>query len=193
VHDFSERQINLDFIGCHHDLRPCDILFSETAFILADFGPSTFKQAVQNSATPFKLVIDDYLAPECEDWDNGFQAGTVTRSSDVWSLGCIIAEIVTYIAFGHEGVKEFKQAREYRVHSWTPFQFHHGPKRLSDGVERWLEKLEQSSSLDSSLVVPIAPKALCLVPSDRSKAAELASRDTALCVVYCGTCYRRYV
>ncbi|RYP79796.1 hypothetical protein DL770_006511 [Monosporascus sp. CRB-9-2] len=79
VHDFSERKIDLELIGCHHDLRPRNILISGINFILADFGLSTFKPRTQNSATPFKNVCDDYLAPECVDLHNGLEGGIVVR------------------------------------------------------------------------------------------------------------------
>ncbi|KAK7431669.1 hypothetical protein QQZ08_001888 [Neonectria magnoliae] len=115
VHDFSKQNmIDLELIGCHHDLRPRNILVSGSQLILADFGLSTIKPSSQNSETPFKHNSDDYLAPECEDWDDGFRAGKVHRSADIWSFGCIIAEVVTYLASGRDGVDEFRRSRKHK-------------------------------------------------------------------------------
>jgi serine/threonine protein kinase len=173
VHDFAERKIDLELIGCHHDLRPRNILVSGSSFILADFGLSTFKPLSQNSETPFKPVNDDYLAPECEDWDNKFQAGTVHRSSDLWSFGCIIAEIATFMALGREGIEAFSQAREYKVRGFVLYQFHQGPKRASHVVETWLSKLETSSTRTCTLLVRIVRQILNMDESERPTAKEV--------------------
>lgn len=172
VHDFSERKIELELIGCHHDLRPRNVLVSGSSFILADFGLSTFKSLSQNSATPFKDGNnDDYLAPECEDWDNGFQAGTTHRSSDVWSLGCIAAEVATYMVLGSEGVQKFKQVRRHKVRGFILYQFHNGPKHPSDAVEGWLSKLETSKTY--CLLIRLVRKTLRMDQCQRPKAKEV--------------------
>lgn len=89
VHNFITKcNIKLELIGCHHDLRPKNILLSGQVFILADFGLSKFKPSTEDSATPFKKGQDYYLAPECEDLDKYFEPLSIRRSSDIWSFGC---------------------------------------------------------------------------------------------------------
>ncbi|KAI1497171.1 kinase-like protein [Biscogniauxia marginata] len=149
VHDFCEHKIDLDLIGCHHDLRPRNILVSGASFILADFGLSTFKPTSQSSGTPFKHGADDYLGPECVDPNNNFKAGTVRRSSDVWSLGCIIAE----------GTEDFLQARKYRAGAWEVHYFHKGPRKPNEGVEKWLSQLEASFPGSTCALLDVRPKA----------------------------------
>ncbi|KAI1178096.1 kinase-like protein [Nemania sp. FL0916] len=173
VHIFSQSTLNLGLIGCHHDVRPRNILVSDGLFILADFGLSSLKSLSQDSQTPFKNVSDDYLAPECEDWENGFQGGVVHRSADIWSFGCIVAEIATYIALGSEGVKRFREARAYKVRGWTLRQFHQGPKP-SKVVESWLSDLEQRKSRIISFLVLVARRALSIDQISRPKADEMA-------------------
>jgi len=180
IHNFSERKIDLELIGCHHDLRPRNILVSGTSFILADFGLSTFKPSSQRSETPFKHTNDDYLAPECEDWVEGFQAGTVHRASDIWSFGCIIAEVAVYMVLGCAGIKEFRQARQYTVRAFTFYQFHHGPKHPSDAVECWLSKLEKSLTRTPALLVRLVRQILSMDQSKRPTAKEITWR---LCLV----------
>lgn len=86
VHNFVESKIDLSRIGCHHDLRPKNILVSKNIFLLADFGLSRFKNSSENSKTAFKTGGGDYLAPECEDSDNNFEKLDIRRSSDIWSF-----------------------------------------------------------------------------------------------------------
>ena len=101
--------------GFHHDLRPKNILVSGEKFILADFGLSRFKHATENSETSFKIGEGDYIAPECEDIMGNFEKFRVHRSSDVWAFGCILMEVLIYMAFGVSGVSDFRQARKFRV------------------------------------------------------------------------------
>ncbi|KAL4966989.1 kinase-like domain-containing protein [Aspergillus stella-maris] len=174
VHDYSERKIDLSLVGCHHDLRPRNILVCGPNFILADFGLSTFKQPSQDSATPFKPASDDYIAPECEDWDNMFKAGIVHRSSDIWSFGCIIAEIATYMAGGCNGVEAFRQARVKKVRGFVLCSFHEGCNR-SVAVDDWLTRLEASpsSSRICTLLVLLARRLLQMEHSKRPNAKEV--------------------
>ncbi|RBQ99950.1 hypothetical protein FVER53590_12516 [Fusarium verticillioides] len=175
VHDFSKENLDLELIGCHHDLRPRNILVSGSKLILADFGLSTLKPSSQNSETPFKHNGDDYLAPECEDWDNSFVPGKVHRSADIWSFGCIMAEIVTYLVSGREGVEEFRQKRKHKVRNWTFYQFHQGFDRPSDAVHQWLSDLETTGPTCTALLV----KSIC-----QTIAINQALRPTASSVTY---------
>lgn len=57
---------------------------------------SSFKNTKEKSKTVFKLGKAYYLAPECEDFEEDFKKLTISRPSDVWSFGCMIADVVTY-------------------------------------------------------------------------------------------------
>ncbi|KAI1321914.1 kinase-like protein [Xylariaceae sp. FL0255] len=176
VHNFSQSALNLELIGCHHDLRPRNVLVSEGRFILADFGLSTLKSLSQNSQTPFKNGTDDYLAPECEDWDASFQGGVVHRSADIWSLGCIVAEIATYLVFGHQGVSAFQKRRECKVRAWILHQFHEGPSRPSEAVKQWLDLLEHSGTKAVAMLVHLVRQTLVLDQKARPGAAEMTQK-----------------
>ena len=101
VRDFTENWIDLNLIGCHYDLRPQNILVSGDSLVLADFGFSRFRDATDDSATRFEKGARDYRAPECEDInDLHFQKHLIRRSSDIWSFGCVLAELITYMIRG---------------------------------------------------------------------------------------------
>ncbi|KAM0424530.1 hypothetical protein ACHAPT_010246 [Fusarium lateritium] len=175
LHDFKEKNLDLDLIGCHHDLKPENILVSDTTFILADFGLSKLKPSHEDSNTPFRSRMDDYVAPECEDWDNDYQAGSIRRTSDIWSFGCIIAEVVTYVFRGSNGPKNFREARRFKRLGATHFAFHQGPKQSSDAVADWLSGLETSCLRSFALVIQLVRRLLALSPSGRPKAKEVES------------------
>lgn len=173
VHEFVEDKIHLKLIGFHHDVRPRNILVSKTDFILADFGLSTFKQESQESDTPFKAGMDDYLAPECEEWDNNFQAGIIHRSSDIWSLGGIIAEVATYMALGSQAVKKFRDERQHRVRGFKLHSFHLGHNQSNPNVDRWLSMMETSATKACAMLVRLARSMLSMAQSERPNATEV--------------------
>jgi len=173
LHQFSEHTMEMEHIGCHHDLNPENILVSETTFILADFGLSKINPSAEGSEAAFRPRIDDYVAPECEDWDNDHEPGTVRRSSDIWSFGCILAEVVTYVTLGKKGVEDFRAERKYQRPCNTHFSFHLGPRESSEKVMNWLSKLEASSAKPFSLLIHIVREMLALDYSKRPKAREV--------------------
>lgn len=96
VHTIEKGDLKL--IGCHHDLRPQNILIHDGTFLLGDFGLSKFKRASRLSRTKAGPCDGEYNAPEYGDLDTkGLRDYYIHRSSDIWSFGCIIAELVTYM------------------------------------------------------------------------------------------------
>ena len=134
VHNFTSEKLKLEMIGCHHDLKPKNILVDGSKMLLADFGLSRFKDKKQSSETPFKLSRGDYLAPECEGLGDDNPGYSVRRSSDIWSFGCIIAEVITYMLHGPAGVSKFREKREHKVGHFRFHRFHYGPDEESSSV-----------------------------------------------------------
>ncbi|KAL9118496.1 MAG: hypothetical protein Q9187_004957 [Circinaria calcarea] len=140
VVDASNRQSPLTRIGYHHDIRPKNILVTSSTFILADFGLARFKPANEDSKTRWKTGVGDYIAPEC--MDENFDRKKVGRSIDIWSLGCLIAEIATYMEGGPSHVKKFREERERSdlKKIWTNNYFFE-KETLNVSVSRWLTML----------------------------------------------------
>jgi len=113
VHNLSlnkqSHHVQLSRIGYHHDIRPKNILVSPTTFLLADFGLARLKPDDEDSRTGWKSGAGDYIAPECMDED--FTHQKVGRSIDIWSFGCMVIDIATYIERGPDGVSEFHEQR----------------------------------------------------------------------------------
>lgn len=113
VHNLSlnivEHKVELARIGYHHDIKPANILVDDHTFYLADFGLGRMKPRNETSQTVWKSILGSYVAPECMDED--FGGLSVGRPLDMWSFGCIISEVITYIYRGPAGVDQFRESR----------------------------------------------------------------------------------
>ncbi|OAL55032.1 kinase-like protein [Pyrenochaeta sp. DS3sAY3a] len=184
VHDFTENRLDVKLMGCHYDLRPKNILVSGENLLLADFGLSRFKDATEDSATGFKQGGGDYRAPECEDIDDcHFEKHPISRSSDIWSFGCVLAELITYMIRGPAGVKDFKASRRFRKGKGDHVLFHCGPDEPNKAVEEWLTQLVSGASRVAKMLVGLIQQMLSLDPKKRPRAKEVTGtlRLIALC------------
>ncbi|KAI0593981.1 kinase-like domain-containing protein [Biscogniauxia sp. FL1348] len=100
--------------GRHGDIKPQNILwfkqdknpYSRGILKISDFGLTTFHRAVTTTVTPLHVrVTHTYAAPEHGALD------TLSRPFDIWSLGCIFLEFVTWILCGSDGLNEFNDKR----------------------------------------------------------------------------------
>ncbi|KAH7080742.1 kinase-like domain-containing protein [Paraphoma chrysanthemicola] len=177
VHNFTESRIDMELMGCHYDLRPKNILVSGDTLVLADFGLSRFKALSEESATNFKMGALDYQAPECEDIDGRhFQKHKIHRSSDIWSFGCVLAEVITYTICGSIGVRNFRDARRFKIGQGTYRYFHQGPNQQNKAVSDWLSQLILKSSRSEKMLVNVIQQMLSLDEKKRPKAKEVTGR-----------------
>ena len=176
VHEFTSDTLDLRLIGCHHDLKPKNILIDGDTFVLADFGLSRLKSVSKGSKSFHRRGQGDYLAPECEDLEGDFQKHTVSRASDIWSFGCILAELLIYIKQGPEEVEAFWKARSFRLDQIRYHLFHHGPGQPSETVSDWLDRTVLESPKWASMFQQLAQKMLSVVPKFRPQASVVYSR-----------------
>ena len=92
-----------------------------------------------------------YLAPEACIGDS------VQAESDIWSLGCVVSIVFTYMCEGFSGVQTFSKLRSSRSRDLTDCFFTLSRKRdlpkisdavLNDGVPRWLKQLRTTQPTD---------------------------------------------
>ena len=114
LHEYKSDVLGTQMIGYHHDLKPKIVLVSEGRFVLSDFGLSKLKIS-EDSQTPFKRGQGHYLAPECEDLEHDFSKGVISRASDIWSLGCIVLEVIVFMIGGTDAVAEFREHRKTKT------------------------------------------------------------------------------
>jgi serine/threonine protein kinase len=172
VHNLTAEGLDLAMIGCHHDLKPKNILVDGSSFFLADFGLSRFKSASETSDTSHKTVQGDYIAPECEELEGDFKRLRVNRSSDIWSFGCIISEVLTYMVQGPAGVTNFRKQRGFKLGQFRYYLFHHGPGQPSTGVAQWLSDLGSATHGAERLLLSLAKKMLSMDHTARPNAKE---------------------
>jgi serine/threonine protein kinase len=173
VHNFTYDTLDLSLIGCHHDIKPKNVLVDGGRFILADFGLSKFKKTDEDSKSMFRCGGDFYLAPECEDYEKSFQHGMIGRSADIWSFGCIIAEVLTYIHGGARAVRDFKAQRKTKISGLTTYTFHAGGYQHK-GVCEWLSSLELQLPKPEAWLIRLVRMMLAVEPEARPKVQEVA-------------------
>ncbi|CZR68797.1 uncharacterized protein PAC_18697 [Phialocephala subalpina] len=173
VHNFTLETDNLSLSGCHHDLAPRNILIHGKTFVLADFGLSTFRTP-EDSFTTFKEVCGSYVAPECQSSRGDVSIPKINRASDIWSFGCILTELLTYMTQGSNGVEEFRQARKTQVDTdleW--YRFHEGYGKPNRKVSIWLDKLQASREPCNMRLVDLIREMLSMNPDQRPHATHV--------------------
>ena len=171
VRRFVSSGNNLELIGCHHDLKPSNVVIEGPTFLLADFGLSRFKSTRQTSETPTRTIHAYYTAPEYSSVRSDGDRPKVRRSSDVWSLGCIIAEVVTYMVRGPEGVNAFEESRRFKPSrdSSTSFRFHRGGVE-HPAVRRWIDTMKHADLEVHKLLGELVEEMLQITASGRPSA-----------------------
>lgn len=102
--------------GTHGDLKPENILwFGKTdpveenytlgTFKLSDLGLTSFHGLESRKKFKPEGVSATYRAPEYD------IHGRVSQQYDMWSLGCVLAELVTWYLLGGEAVTKFREER----------------------------------------------------------------------------------
>ena len=145
VHNYCSTEYDIRLIGCHHDLKPKNVLLLGKKLLLADFGLSQLKDG-SDSQSIFKQGDRQYLAPECETFNEDLTVckNLIGRSSDIYALGAMLSEILTFLVKGSAAVSDFRGKRKKTLHeTYVVCQFHHGGQRCPE-VDRWLADLEES-------------------------------------------------
>ena len=178
VHSLSVEidELIISRIGYHHDIRPKNVLVTHDTFVLTDFGLMRFKMPEDSSQSQWVSTIGDYIAPEC--MDNDYNRLTVGRSIDIWALGCLVADVSTYMESGKDALQEFREKRretatQQRIKNYRFFE----ADSLRESVIAWLD------SMNSGRVEPgitclrdIVALTLQIDPTARPKASEVSRR-----------------
>jgi serine/threonine protein kinase len=100
--------------GRHGDIKPDNILWFDTTkdpkgmLVISDMGLSALNSAKSRSNVPGRTLpgAPGYRPPECE-----VEGGVVSRAFDVWTMGCLFLELMTWLLGGQQMLREFQQTR----------------------------------------------------------------------------------
>ncbi|EPS45912.1 hypothetical protein H072_98 [Dactylellina haptotyla CBS 200.50] len=173
VHHYTLERLNIEMMGCHYDLKPKNILVRDDTFVLADFGLSKIRGSATAAKDIYQGGSGDYLAPECEDFSEGFAKNPVSQSSDIWSFGGILSEILTYMRMGERGVQEYKSKRRVKIGNSRMSAFHAGIGRVNPGVQEWLLELDSGHIKYSRELIQLIRSMLDLDPDARPNARQV--------------------
>ncbi|KAI1749790.1 kinase-like domain-containing protein [Xylaria castorea] len=112
--------------GIHGDIKPHNILYFEPGqnkdeyglglFKISDFGLTGFHSSVTRSRhAPTGPHSPTYRSPEY-----GMSESYLSRKYDIWALGCVLLQFLTWLISGPQGLKQFDQDRFDEVDETNP-------------------------------------------------------------------------
>lgn len=175
--------------GRHGDLKPENIIWFPTAdgglCQITDFGLGRFHgRDTRTKAAPYTIYSSPtYEPPECHIFM------PVSRAYDMWSIGCIFLEWVSWILKGWKGVEDFSvrrveesfilndQGKIKDDYFWSLLlDGNRRGAKVRSGVEQWVRHLREDpncSALIHDLLSLIMKDLLCIDPTRRCKADML--------------------
>ena len=161
--------------GNHQDLRHDNIFVDSDRLVLADFGLSSIKSMSDSTRTPFKGRNGYRQAPECVDLERLYHENETNRAADVFAPRCIITDLLVYLVYGADKIKEFRDSREFAVPPMRYCLFHRG-KAPHAVVIRWLDRVAaQDGSPSVHNIVQLVKEMLETMPSERPTAATVTA------------------
>ena len=155
----SSRKGSLDVRWHHGDLKPENIIWFSGGskddmgvFKISDFGTASFRTSSSQGDVTTRRPCGTLTYEPPDRW----LGSEISQSYDLWSLGCVFSEFITWMLMGSEGGDLFRDAR---MESGTAIKNFNGlgtdnfftldggisgvPKsaRLKDGVRLWMADL----------------------------------------------------
>ncbi|KAI1475305.1 kinase-like protein [Daldinia eschscholtzii] len=100
------------YCGRHGDIKPSNILLfqkdtpeSNFVWALSDFGLGKLNHHTEKRGDRPVGFSPTYRAPELD------LKGEINSAYDIWSLGCVFLELLTWVSCGWEGVQSFALSR----------------------------------------------------------------------------------
>jgi serine/threonine protein kinase len=126
--------------GRHGDLKPENILFFPDdeggTLKISDFGLSDYSTASKSHLPKSRVATSmSYRPPECD-----IPKSVIGQSYDIWTLGCLYLEFITWLLGGWEFVKIFERERMshdpmwYEMRTDTFFELVRIPSRSIAGM-----------------------------------------------------------
>jgi len=180
IHKLIEALCCLHKLGFHYDIKPANILLKRSGsgkgYIFVDFG------VFVKSGSPVRgdSGYSEYAPPPSP-------SGMAEGKSDVWSLACVVLELLIWAYLGGKSALDKFRAEkkaeleEHLRECYTSDTEHFyvqksGRVQLNAAVDEWLGKLGNCS--ETASVVPILQKMLNVDPAERSTVKEALDQFT---------------
>ena len=172
MHSYFSKDFNVRQVGCHYDIKPGNILYQSERFLLSDFGLSRLRNDSEGSRSLYKGVEGSYIAPECEPASDGFERAKIGRSSDVWSFGCFLFEMLAYLHGGPKAVSRLYTGRRVKLGPHWAHYFHAGDS-INPAVTAFLQSFDTRNPKNEGFhsLSNIIKAALQIEPEKRSNAS----------------------
>lgn len=113
IHD--PKHLSESKYGRHGDIKPDNILWFKSSkdsrgiLVVSDMGLSSFNRDTSRSNIPNTKIpaVPGYRPPECD-----LKGGTISRAYDIWTLGCLFLELLTWLLGGSKFVERFQEERK---------------------------------------------------------------------------------
>ena len=151
------------FTIAHCDLKPANILIFNNSFRIADFGVSKMMPRFGPLTIKDMQVTPEYAAPET------IKSRSLSRASDIFSLGCVFLEILTFCM-----ARRLSDFADFRATSLGDKSFHNTLAKTNE----WIDMLEEQERWKCSPLVHSIPfdtihSMLNRSPDDRPTALEV--------------------
>ncbi|KIW33852.1 hypothetical protein, variant [Cladophialophora immunda] len=153
LHRFQKGELVIE--GCHRDIKPSNILvFADSErkplFKLCDFGLAVLTKQHTAPVTMEAWVGNLTCgAPETSQFHKDKMIGLPeAQAQDVWSLGCVLSIVASFVVMGYDGVREFHAARLSAAGNnqgnLETDSFHDGENILEE-VKEWHRRLTNTA------------------------------------------------
>lgn len=185
-----------ELYGRHGDIKPENLLWrmdkTDSAnqmgvLIITDFGLGRFHGRDSRSRVdPLSVgCTASYAPPELA------LMNPVSRAYDIWSLGCVYLEFITWLLYGAHALDDFSEARMTIGHNGIEsdafYEVINQPGRLGPGearvkpvVNRWIDKLRVHQQCSYSMCDLLSLIQVHLLVVDALKRASSPEVDSAL-------------
>ncbi|KAK1532419.1 uncharacterized protein CCOS01_04402 [Colletotrichum costaricense] len=115
----KDEETDSDVFGIHGDIKPENILLFDYrqrrsgigTLKIADFGLTEFHKLTSRSRTYKPSPEGRRLAPTYEAPELSQLGGSYSRKADVWALGCVFSEFLTWVVRGPSATTKFADDR----------------------------------------------------------------------------------
>ncbi|CEL05107.1 hypothetical protein ASPCAL06227 [Aspergillus calidoustus] len=181
-HEFEDRKTGETRFGRHGDIKAENIFrfpspLGPGILKIADLGHATIhSNLTQASEDPKTVKCSPTYSPP-----DALRGWLITRKFDIWGLGCLYLEWITYLLLGNQAITDFSNKRLERSTTYPElwednFYTAHG-EVVNAHVVVWVDKLKRlphCSQMMHDILDLITTKMIVIVPEMRSSAQEIS-------------------